>query len=118
MERVKNRLRRDFSRWFGCAKPELRLDRPLISFTFDDFPISALQEGGRILTDYGAVGTYYVALGLLGTDTPTGRIVGNEELAVTVAQGHELGCHTYSHCPAGQRHVKSLSAQCWKIVKP
>jgi peptidoglycan/xylan/chitin deacetylase (PgdA/CDA1 family) len=101
MQRVKNRLRRDFSRWFGRRQAKLRLDRPLISFTFDDFPVSALHEGGRILVEHKAAGTYYVALGLMGTETATGRIVGPEELAATVAQGHELGCHTYSHCPAG-----------------
>jgi peptidoglycan/xylan/chitin deacetylase (PgdA/CDA1 family) len=75
----------------------IRSDRPLISFTFDDFPRSALVNGGRILNARGFRGTYYVALGLLGTDSPSGKIIDADDLRVTLDQGHELGCHTYSH---------------------
>jgi len=75
----------------------LTLDRPLISFTFDDFPTNAFDEGGKILAAHGIAGTYYVSLGLLGTVAPTGRIVTADRLPELLAAGHELGCHTYSH---------------------
>ena len=39
--------------------------RPLISFTFDDFPQSALSNGGAILNRFGVAGTYYAALDLI-----------------------------------------------------
>ncbi len=73
---------------------------PIISFTFDDFPRSALLTGGAILQSYGAAGTYYASLGLMGRQAPTGRIFSPEDLEVLFAQGHELGCHTFSHSHA------------------
>ena len=34
----------------------------------------------------------------MGKDTPTGRIFEADDLTMLLEQGHELGCHTYSHC--------------------
>ncbi|HEU5408432.1 MAG TPA: polysaccharide deacetylase family protein [Nitrospira sp.] len=73
---------------------------PLISFTFDDFPLSALEVGGRILREHGVAGTYYVSLGLLDREESVGRICSSTHLKEVLAQGHELGCHTFSHCDA------------------
>ncbi|HTY84388.1 MAG TPA: glycosyltransferase [Silvibacterium sp.] len=70
----------------------------MISFTFDDFPRSALLNGGAILHRLGVAGTYYASLGLMGKDTPTGRIFEAADLTFLLEQGHELGCHTFSHC--------------------
>jgi glycosyltransferase involved in cell wall biosynthesis/peptidoglycan/xylan/chitin deacetylase (PgdA/CDA1 family) len=72
--------------------------RPLISFTFDDFPRSALLVGGSILKRYGSTGTYYVSLGLAGKETESGQIFVPDDLTTLVEEGHELGCHTFSHC--------------------
>jgi peptidoglycan/xylan/chitin deacetylase (PgdA/CDA1 family) len=71
---------------------------PLVSFTFDDFPRSALQRGGQILGEYGALGTFYASFGLMGTVAATGEIFNREDVDLLVAQGHELGCHTFAHC--------------------
>jgi peptidoglycan/xylan/chitin deacetylase (PgdA/CDA1 family) len=73
---------------------------PIISFTFDDFPRSAWLMGGAILRSFGLVGTYYVSLGLMGTEIETGKMFLPEDLKGAVDQGHELGCHTFSHCHA------------------
>ncbi len=72
--------------------------QPLISFSFDDFPKSAIQVGGSILKQFGLAGTYYASLGIMGHDTPSGRIFDSADLKLVCEQGHELGCHTYSHC--------------------
>lgn len=71
--------------------------QPFISFTFDDFPRSALLIGGGILNRYGLAGTYYASLGLLDKKAPSGRIFGSGDLSTLFKQGHELGCHTFSH---------------------
>ncbi len=71
--------------------------RPVISFTFDDFPRSALLVGGAILNRFDLAGTYYASLGLAGKMTESGQIFYLEDLATLFEQGHELGCHTYSH---------------------
>lgn len=71
---------------------------PLISFTFDDFPRSALLVGGEILNRHGFAGTYYVSLGLAGKRVGTGKMFETGDLPQMVRQGHELGCHTFGHC--------------------
>ena len=78
----------------------IRTERPLISFTFDDFPRSALLVGGAILERFGVAGTYYTSLGLLGKDSPSGQLFVLNDLRRALERGHELGCHTFSHCDA------------------
>jgi peptidoglycan/xylan/chitin deacetylase (PgdA/CDA1 family) len=73
---------------------------PMVSFSFDDFPSSALHSGGGILEEHGVAATYYTALGLMNTDGPVGKIFSEGELHEVVARGHELGCHTFDHCDA------------------
>jgi peptidoglycan/xylan/chitin deacetylase (PgdA/CDA1 family) len=77
-------------------------DRPLISFTFDDFPRSALYVGGEILNRHGFAGTYYVALGLAGKQVSSGTMFEMSDLPHLLRQGHELGCHTFAHCHSWQ----------------
>ena len=72
--------------------------RPLISFTFDDFPRSALLVGGAILNRFNLAGTYYASLGLAGQQTVSGQTFFWDDLETLFKQGHELGCHTFSHC--------------------
>jgi len=72
--------------------------QPLISFTFDDFPRSALLVGGAILTSFGLSGTYYASLGLLGKEEPSGQMFVSTDLTMLLECGHELGCHTFAHC--------------------
>lgn len=70
---------------------------PIVSFTFDDFPQSALRIGGKILKDYGICGTYYASMGLMGQEYSTGNQFTAEDISNLIDEGHELGCHTYSH---------------------
>jgi peptidoglycan/xylan/chitin deacetylase (PgdA/CDA1 family) len=85
------------------AKRAVRMDNPapLVSFTFDDFPRSALLKGGEILRNWGASGTFYLSFGLEGRTAETGKIVERDDLCRLLSQGHELGCHTFAHCDAG-----------------
>ncbi|HKZ36736.1 MAG TPA: polysaccharide deacetylase family protein [Chryseolinea sp.] len=69
----------------------------IVSFTFDDFPQSALQIGGSILQSYGARGTYYAAMGLMDQVNGLGRQFSAEDLSTLLKDGHELGSHTYDH---------------------
>jgi len=70
---------------------------PVISFAFDDFPLSALKEGGRILEKYYLSGTYYGCFGMAGGASPSGEIAAADDFRACLERGHELGCHTYSH---------------------
>jgi peptidoglycan/xylan/chitin deacetylase (PgdA/CDA1 family) len=100
VRRTQGRYQRASARYF-CQRPFAINPRfPIISFTFDDFPRSALLTGGAILQSFGLVGTYYASLGLIGKQTETGSMFLAEDLKALVAQGHELGCHTFNHCHA------------------
>ena len=98
--RVRGRYMRGSARFFFRRPLAIRTDIPLISFTFDDFPRSALQTGGAMLKHYALGGTYYASLGLMGRRAPTGTMFIPEDLNALLEQGHELGCHTFGHCHA------------------
>jgi peptidoglycan/xylan/chitin deacetylase (PgdA/CDA1 family) len=75
----------------------LRAGQSLISFTFDDFPKSALTCAGRILSDHGMAGTYYASFKLAGNTDQSGRYFDEQDVHDLLRAGHELGCHTFSH---------------------
>lgn len=100
LERLQGKYRRTVAAAL-CRRPvKMRNIVPLISFSFDDFPLSALEVGGAILREHGLTGTYYVSLGLLDRDESVGRICSAGHLQEVLNQGHELGCHTFGHCDA------------------
>jgi len=70
---------------------------PVVSFTFDDFPRSALTVGGKILKQYGARGTYYAAVGLMNSANNLGEQFRQEDLHTLLRDGHELASHTFGH---------------------
>lgn len=70
---------------------------PIVTFTFDDVPASASSTGAAILEQYDARGTFYVAGAGCGTESPGGRLATPAQLRALHADGHEIGCHTYSH---------------------
>ncbi|UOA10189.1 polysaccharide deacetylase family protein [Methylobacter sp. S3L5C] len=96
--RIQSRYQRTISDLFFKRSITMHNSAPYISFTFDDFPRSALDTGGDILLKFGLKGTYYASLGLMGTEGPTGMIFSIKDLKEFFTQGHELGCHTFDHC--------------------
>jgi peptidoglycan/xylan/chitin deacetylase (PgdA/CDA1 family) len=76
---------------------EFEIAEPVVSFTFDDFPRSALHVGGAILKRHGAAGTYFACAGLMGRMDATGEMFVEEDVRALVSDGHELGCHTCGH---------------------
>ncbi|MET0257134.1 MAG: polysaccharide deacetylase family protein [Methylobacterium sp.] len=78
-------------------------DVPIVSFTFDDVPDTALTAGATILERHGARGTFYVAGGLAGRREPDRTLITAEGCRALAARGHEIGCHTFAH--RNTRHV-------------
>lgn len=98
--RVRSRYIRGTAR-FLCRRPfVINTHVPVVSFTFDDFPRSALHTGGALLNRFGLAGSYYASFGLMGKEAATGTIFVREDLKVLFEQGHELGCHTFGHYDA------------------
>jgi peptidoglycan/xylan/chitin deacetylase (PgdA/CDA1 family) len=73
---------------------------PIISFSFDDFPRTALTIGAEILERVGARATYYVAMSLMNTTNNLGEQFRVEDLVSAVERGHELASHTFRHLSA------------------
>jgi len=99
-------LRRKSARVLFRRPQAISLSGSLISFSFDDFPRSALCVGGEILKRYNLSGTYYAALGLLGRNSVSGPIAVEEDLKRCLEEGHELACHTFSHLDSWQTPAK------------
>ena len=92
-DRIVNKVARSLPRRKTLIEPV----RPIVTFTFDDVPESALTNGARILEQHGVRGTFYVAGGLAGRNHD-GQIMLDAEAYRAMAQnGHELGHHTFTH---------------------
>jgi peptidoglycan/xylan/chitin deacetylase (PgdA/CDA1 family) len=77
-----------------------KLTRPLVSFTFDDCPVSAVDNGLSKLEAEGWRGTVYIASGLLGTTNHHGLQMNGDDVKSAFDRGHEIGGHSYSHIDA------------------
>jgi len=100
MARAQGKYQRMTARYLRKRPFSVLPKSPVISFSFDDFPRSALLKGGQILRLFDLVGTYYTSLGLMGKHSDSGEMLVADDLAALVEQGHELGCHTFRHCHA------------------
>ncbi|MFT5527876.1 MAG: peptidoglycan/xylan/chitin deacetylase (PgdA/CDA1 family) [Pirellulaceae bacterium] len=95
--KVQGRWESGICRLTSRKQVRYQLEHPVVSFTFDDFPASAYHAGGRILEQNEMRGTYYTALGLMGSENLLGEHFSREDLHELHEHGHELACHTYSH---------------------
>jgi peptidoglycan/xylan/chitin deacetylase (PgdA/CDA1 family) len=105
--RISNRLARDW-----CAAPhQMRNDGPMVSFTFDDIPKSAVTTGGQLLREYGAQGTFYVAGSL--ADQWSGHWDGfsADDIVGLHQEGHEIACHTFSHLRTTDLDTATMAAE-------
>ena len=103
-----------FGRWRAAhlaRRPyRMRPGRPIVSFTFDDFPRSAWTAGGPILARHGVRATYYTSLGLAGREGVSGPHFTPADLRALAAAGHEVGCHTHEHCPAWETPAEEFES--------
>lgn len=94
-------VRRMWANASFSKKIDVKLSEPVITFTFDDAPVSAFLNGGNILSKFGFGGTFYISLSLMTGPDPETRFT-SAHLKNAVAQHSELGCHTYGHTDLSQ----------------
>jgi peptidoglycan/xylan/chitin deacetylase (PgdA/CDA1 family) len=94
---ILQRINAHASRHFPFKQVRARIDRPIVSISFDDFAKSAWTNGGQILAQYNALATYYVAGIYEGANVDGVRYYDRQDLMDIHAAGHELGCHTFAH---------------------
>jgi peptidoglycan/xylan/chitin deacetylase (PgdA/CDA1 family) len=97
---LKNRYRR----MLAARRLPIRMDRAVVSVTFDDVPRSAYLNGLPVLDSLGIKGTFYVAMGLCGAsvagaaaDMQDHEHLAHADIIDLYARGHDIACHTYSH---------------------
>lgn len=99
---LKAKLRRRIVRLQHRSPSPTGAGRPLVSFSFDDAPVSAFRTGADILEARGVRGTYFVSASLAGTDAGLGVCGDREDMVRVAGRGHEIACHTFSHLDCGR----------------
>lgn len=99
---LKGKLRRRLVRLVNTRPLATAPSRPMVSFTFDDAPMTSAVAGAALLETRGLAGTYYVSAGLAGTEAPMGVCAEPVDYRRLAKAGHEIACHTYSHLDCGR----------------
>jgi peptidoglycan/xylan/chitin deacetylase (PgdA/CDA1 family) len=98
-------------------KVDINIDKAIFSFTFDDVPVSAATTGATILEEAGTTGTFYVALGMCDVSSEDyGKFIHDSEILSLYNNGHNIGCHTYSHLNLRKSKTKNVVYDCEKNV--
>jgi peptidoglycan/xylan/chitin deacetylase (PgdA/CDA1 family) len=105
---------RFLARNFATKKLQMRNIRPMVSFTFDDVPVSACNVGTRILEEHGARGTFYIAGAGCGKTSPVGLLATIEQIRAVWLRGHEIGCQTYLHSAVSRLCRSELETECFR----
>lgn len=98
---MNGKLRRRGARLLQRRPLRAALSRPIVSFSFDDIPLTAAIAGARALEAHDLRGTFYVSASLCGREGPMGLYAASEDIRRLARAGHEIGCHTYSHLECG-----------------
>lgn len=108
---VVKRLRYQAARRFAKCAVKATLDRPIISFSFDDFPKSAAEEGADILGAHDIRASYYACADFAGRKVDDMTFFDPDDIAKLAAAGHEIGCHTASHAEVSRLDAQALNAE-------
>ncbi len=76
---------------------KFQIERPVVSFTFDDCPKSAIDNGVALLEREGWHATIYLAGGLIDVENHHGKMMSAQDVHRLSRKGHEIGGHTFSH---------------------
>jgi peptidoglycan/xylan/chitin deacetylase (PgdA/CDA1 family) len=95
--RVQSRARATLARATRVKRIRSRLQAPVASFTFDDFPRSALADGAPLLARYGGKATYYAAGQFCGQHADGIDYYDLGDLRAAHTDGHEVACHSFDH---------------------
>lgn len=78
----------------------IKLERPLVSFTFDDCPHSAFKYGVPVLEAQNWRSSLYICCSLFGQSNHFGLHMSADDTKAAHHNGHEVGNHTYHHFDA------------------
>jgi peptidoglycan/xylan/chitin deacetylase (PgdA/CDA1 family) len=108
---LKARVGNKLARHLRVSPAKLNNSRPMVSFTFDDVPISAATRGAAMLEEFNARGTFYVAGGLVDSWSGNWTSVSADHIVGLHRGGHEIACHTFSHARATDLTEAAMAAE-------
>jgi len=112
LEPLVNGVLRKAARYHRSKSFAMRNAKPLVSFTFDDVPDSAYTNGAAILESRGLRGTFYIASGRCGEADTHWRVIGRDQVRALYDNGHEIGCHTFSHVHVDLLDARAMDEEC------
>jgi len=99
---LRSKLARRAARIIGKRMTAPKLERAIISFSFDDCPKSALTNAAPLLEVEGWRGTFYMAMGLCGSINHLGQHMSEDDVKAANHNGHEIADHTFDHLDGQQ----------------
>jgi len=99
---ITGRIHRQMTRRLGVTPIEVSPPYPIITFSFDDVPKTAVNYGAQALEDRGWRGVFFASCGLAGVHNHHGEQFSAADLVDLEARGHEIGCHSFSHADASR----------------
>ncbi len=105
---IGSKILRRFTPFMSRRTLKFDLDRPIVSFTFDDCPKSAIENGVKPLEAEGWLSTIYIAAGLFKTENHHGEMVSGQDVRALHVSGHEIGGHTFSHMDIQKHSVEDI----------
>jgi peptidoglycan/xylan/chitin deacetylase (PgdA/CDA1 family) len=102
------KLQRRFVQWRRAARCEVAPDRPVVSFTFDDFPKAAVN-GADIVEKHGGRAGFYACTSFMGLRSPvTGEMFDPTTLKELHDRGHEIGAHSHTHMDCAHHRLSAV----------
>ena len=112
IKRILQKFGRESAKYVGKKTGFLPSGNRIVSFTFDDFPFTAIENGARLLEAHKMRGTFYCSLGLAKTNTHVGLIGTEKDMLAVSEHGHECGCHTFEHIDCAEKSSKAILDDC------
>lgn len=89
----------------------LKLDRPIVSFSFDDVPKTAVTLGSSILDNHDVAGTFYVCGGLTDKIEANMMCHSEQDLLDLIDRGHEIASHLFHHTNCADLSAENLKKE-------
>ncbi len=104
------RIKRRIVPYQARRKLPIKLERPLVSFTFDDCPKSVMKNALKPLEIEGWQATIYMAMGRCGITNHLGLHMNHADVKAAYESGHEIGDHTFSHLDGTEVSLEAFEA--------
>ncbi|WP_051279656.1 polysaccharide deacetylase family protein [Hellea balneolensis] len=99
---LKAKIKRRITPFMARRVIKPQLERPIVSFSFDDCPKSVIENAIKPLERENWRATIYIAMGLCGIENHLGLHMDADDVTALYAGGHEIGDHTFDHIDAAQ----------------